>query len=324
MLAALVEATQGRCASAERWADAAASGSVEGVLPDGSPLESWIALLEAVLCRRGVARMRADAEHACTWLSPESPFLGVALTMNAISRLLDGDIPTADQILVDAVETSLRKRTLPTAAMALGERAALAIELRDWRAADRFVAEALSIIDGAHAEGYVHVAIVYAVAARTASHRGDILSAKQHTVSASRLRPLCTTALPYTAQFLLELASAYLELADPAGSRVVLRQIRDILEIRPDLGLVSKRADELQQMLDTIRGATFGASSLTPAELRLLPLLATHLSYADIGERLFISRNTVKSEAGSLLRKLGVSARGDAVTKARSIGLLDG
>ena len=150
------------------------------------------------------------------------------------------------------------------------------------------------------------------------------MSAKQHTVSASRLRPLCTTALPFTAQFLLELACAYLELADPAGSRVVLRQVRDILELRPDLGLVSKRADELQQMLDTIRGATFGASSLTPAELRLLPLLATHLSYADIGERLFISRNTVKSEAGSLLRKLGVSSRGDAVTKARSIGLLDG
>ena len=61
-------------------------------------------------------------------------------------------------------------------------------------------------------------------------------------------------------------------------------------------------------MLDTIRVGAVGASSLTAAELRLLPLLATHLSYRDIGERLFVSRNTVKSEAVSLFRKLGVSS----------------
>jgi DNA-binding CsgD family transcriptional regulator len=65
-----------------------------------------------------------------------------------------------------------------------------------------------------------------------------------------------------------------------------------------------------------------GASSLTSAELRLLPLLATHLSFRQIGETLFISSNTVKTEAISIYRKLGVSSRGDAIASARELGLL--
>ena len=40
-------------------------------------------------------------------------------------------------------------------------------------------------------------------------------------------------------------------------------------------------------------------------ELRLLPLLATHLSFPQIGEELFLSRNTIKSQAISIYRKLG-------------------
>ncbi len=128
-----------------------------------------------------------------------------------------------------------------------------------------------------------------------------MLAAKHHAALASRLRPVCTSAVPLSAHFLLQLAHAYLELADPAGARTVLRQVRDILRLRPELGTVARQADRrLEQMLDTIRVGAVGASSLTAAELRLLPLLATHLSYRDIGERLFLSRNTVKSEAVSL------------------------
>ncbi len=63
--------------------------------------------------------------------------------------------------------------------------------------------------------------------------------------------------------------------------------------------------------------------SLTGAELRLLPYLATHLTFPEIGDRLFISRNTAKTEAVSVYRKLGVSSRSEAIAKAVEIGLLD-
>ena len=64
-----------------------------------------------------------------------------------------------------------------------------------------------------------------------------------------------------------------------------------------------------------------GASSLTAAELRLLPRLSTHLSYAEIGERLYVSKNTVRTQAYSVYRKLGVSSRSEAVVRTRELGL---
>lgn len=62
---------------------------------------------------------------------------------------------------------------------------------------------------------------------------------------------------------------------------------------------------------------------LTPRELRLLHFLPTHLSYAEIGERLFISVNTVKTNLKTLYRKLGATTRAEAVDLAAKAGLLE-
>jgi LuxR family maltose regulon positive regulatory protein len=65
------------------------------------------------------------------------------------------------------------------------------------------------------------------------------------------------------------------------------------------------------------------SSALTSAELRILPLLMTHLSLAGIADRLFVSRHTVKSQVESIYRKFGAHTRSDAVTRARELGLLE-
>jgi len=51
-------------------------------------------------------------------------------------------------------------------------------------------------------------------------------------------------------------------------------------------------------------------------------MLASHRSFPEIGAELFVSRNTVKSEAISIYRKLGVSSRAQAVVQSRELGLL--
>ena len=63
---------------------------------------------------------------------------------------------------------------------------------------------------------------------------------------------------------------------------------------------------------------------MTAAELRLLPLLTTHLSFPEIAAEMFVSRNTVKSQVLSIYRKLDSSSRNQAVTRARELGLLEG
>ena len=53
-------------------------------------------------------------------------------------------------------------------------------------------------------------------------------------------------------------------------------------------------------------------------------MLATHLSFPEIGADMFLSPHTVKSQAMSIYRKLGASSRNQAVTRSRELGLLEG
>jgi LuxR family maltose regulon positive regulatory protein len=164
------------------------------------------------------------------------------------------------------------------------------------------------------------------VQARAALHRGDHQAARQELISAQRLRHLLTYALPYFAvQARIELIRVHFALADLAGARTLMREVDELLRRRPGLGTLAGEAAALRAQLAKERGPSVpGASALTGAELRLLPMLSTHLSFAEIGEELFLSRHTVKSQAKSLYRKLAASTRGQAVTRARELGLLDG
>ena len=54
------------------------------------------------------------------------------------------------------------------------------------------------------------------------------------------------------------------------------------------------------------------------------PLLATHLSVPEVATQMFLSRNTIKSQANSIYRKLGASSRSQAVARSREPALLDG
>jgi LuxR family maltose regulon positive regulatory protein len=79
---------------------------------------------------------------------------------------------------------------------------------------------------------------------------------------------------------------------------------------------------ELRTKLNIDPLVTNGASSLTTAELRLLPLLSTHLTLGEIGERLHVTRNTVKTQAIAIYRKFGVSSRRSAIARMHELGLL--
>ena len=214
---------------------------------------------------------------------------------------------------------------LPAASTALAERCPVAIAGHDWSKAETLAEQALSMVQAGQLDDYLMSPLVYTVAARTALYRGGLPQAREHLARAARLRPLLTYAIPWGAvQTLLEMARAYLLLDDTAGARAVVRQARDILRVRPDLGVLPAQTEELHAKLDTARGRLIGASTLTTAELRLLPLLPTHLSFKEIGDRLYVSKHTVKTQAVSIYRKLGVSSRSEAINRLQEIGLLGG
>ena len=171
---------------------------------------------------------------------------------------------------------------------------------------------------------YATSLLAFAGAARLAVHRGDLKEANRQLTQAMRARPTCTFALPYLAVRLrLHLAKVAWALADHMTTRHLMREIDDILLHRPALGVLVDEVTEFRSSLtSSAEAGTGGNAPLTPAELRLLPYLQTHLTFREISERLFVSRNTVSTQVSSVYRKLGVSSRNDAVQQATAIGLL--
>jgi LuxR family maltose regulon positive regulatory protein len=323
VLGAVVRALMGQPAAAERWAAVAERASAAATLPDGSTMASWRAQLRAFLCRKGVAQMRRDAQIAGEGRAPGSPWRASALALEGISWLLEGEPERADPILARAVEVGRDTGAAAAVAAALAERAVVAIGRGDWGDAESLAGEARAILRAGQLDDYGPGVIVHALVARTAAHAGDVSRARESLGHAARLRPQLTYAVPFLAvQTLLELGRAYQALADAAGARVVVREAAAILQLRPDLGRLPREVAELRSTLDTLQVGSIGASSLTAAELRLVPLLSTHLSFREIGERLHVSRHTVKTQAISVYRKLGVSSRSEAIDRVVEIGLL--
>jgi LuxR family maltose regulon positive regulatory protein len=325
VLASLLSAVTGRPAQAEQWAGAVDRWQYGDVArPDDASTESWAALLRAILCRRGVERMRADADEAVERFAAERFVTPAPALLQGIARILSGDLDGGDASLQDAVSVAEVVGAPEDLALALCERALVAMARNEWDQAGTFSERARTVLRRAGIEESYATALVCAVQARAALYRADLPAVRQELISAQRLRPLLTYALPHlAAQARIELAHVHLALADLAGARTLMREIDDLLRRRPGLGTLAGQAGELRTQLAKERGSGIsGVSALTAAELRLLAMLATHLSFPEIAEEMFLSRNTIKTQAKSIYRKLGVSSRSQAVSRSLELGLL--
>lgn len=169
-------------------------------------------------------------------------------------------------------------------------------------------------------EGYAFSVLTLAVSARVALLEGDPGRAERFAREADALRDRLNVTLPSVAlQARLELARCAIGLGDAQRARVYLEEADELVRLRPGLGTL---VDELRELEAGLTSGPPMVRMLTPAERRVLPLLATHLSFRDIGEQPFVSHHTVKTQAISIYRKLGVTSRSAAIEEARRLGLL--
>ena len=327
VLATLIYAWLGRSAEAERWAvvmDSWPDGHQNGL---GDPaVAAWAAAVRAFMGRHGITQMLADADEAVRSFPAAGIVSSAPALLQGIARILAGDLDGGDTALADAVVLGQQTDTLDIAAHALAERSLVAMARGQWDQAEDLAGHAGAALRRARAEDSYVAPLVCAVQARAALRRGDVSVARQQLVGAQRARPLLTYSVPHVAvQARIELARVYLALADTFAARTLMDEVDDILKRRPDLGTLIDEALELRTRISAeLAPGAEGASSLTAAELRVLPMLATHLSFPEIGAEMFLSPNTVKSQATSIYRKLGVSSRHQAVTRSRELGLLEG
>jgi LuxR family transcriptional regulator, maltose regulon positive regulatory protein len=294
--------------------------------PGDPSAEAWAALLRALLCRRGAEQMRADADEAVRRFAAGSFVTPAPALMQGIARILCGDLEGGDEFLEDAVSVGEVTGAPEDLAVALCERSLVAMAHDQWDRAEVLAGRARAVLRRARDRGELRDTPDLRAASPRRHPPVDVPAARRELVSAQHLRHLLTYALPYLAvQARIELARAHLALADPAGARTLIREVDDLLRRRPGLGTLVGQAGALRAQLSRDRGSgVLGASALTAAELRLLPLLSTHLSFPQIAGQMSLSRSTVKADATSIYRKLGTSSRNQAVMRARDLGLLDG
>jgi LuxR family transcriptional regulator, maltose regulon positive regulatory protein len=308
---------------AQRWLAIAARRSAEGFPALGAAsAASAVALLRATICPAGVAQMREDAEFVADSEELWGPWRPIAIVLLGFAHVLAGEDRRAEEVLAQGVREASRVDGHHIWAPALAQLALYALERGELSDADALARQAReqSVPATATANG----AFVLVASARVAQRRGDSRRLAEYVAGVQLRRPQLTAARPWISSLtLLQLARVHVASGDSAGVRTILRDLNDLLRERPDLGIVGGVAERLAEQARALPITGAGATTLTPAELRLLPLLPTHLSFPEIGARLFLSRHTVKTQSTSIYRKLDVSSRGEAVVRARAVGLLD-
>ena len=152
---------------------------------------------------------------------------------------------------------------------------------------------------------------------------GRLIDAKREAARALRMTSMMRTIAPWHAvQGRLSLARVSLALGDADRARMLLEEAGDArIPAAASSRLDRLYAETRQRLVETSAGLA-GDSSLTTAEVRVLQYLPTHLSFPQIADELFVSRHTVKTQAMSAYRKLGVHTRAEAIVTARRAGLL--
>ena len=323
---AWIRALTGRPMDAERWL-ALADGAISTIpLSDGSAtIEPWVATLRAGMMPDGLEQAVVDGSLALDQLSPTSGWRPAALVLRGIAHAALGATDRATDDLTAGVEAGLAAGATEVVILAMAQLALLAAGQGTWGAAGQHARAAQAHVDEKALDAYSTSALALVATARVAMHEARPEDARAALTRAHRLRPLLDHGLPWlTVQVGLELTRAHLALGEAVPARTILTETERVLELRPQMGSLVDDARDLRVRVDaTSEPGGAWAMSLTGAELRLLPYLATHLMFPEIGTRLFVSRNTVKSEAVSIYRKLGVSSRSEAIERAVELGLLE-
>ncbi len=306
------------------WIELARHGDPTLVLPGGTPLGSAVSLLEAVAAEQGLKHMADAAARAHEMDQDDSFYRPTAMYLEGSALLLLSRADEARARLETAANSAL---VVPgSASSALAQLALLATVTRSWDEAGALIARALRLVEEHHLGQLVPQVLVFAVAAYVRAHDGDSVGARHAALHARRLLSLLNQFAVWMAiEARVVLGRVELMLEDLEAARVMAQEARDLLHRLPDAGILPERIDKLFAAIDSGAQAAseLRAAPLTTAELRVLAYLPTHLSFQAMAEDLFVSRNTVKTQAISIYRKLGVSSRADAVARALDLGLVE-
>ena len=317
-------ASRGEGPEVARWASAALTAAAKLPESEREMLEAGARLLRATgWARDGVREMGRSAELAAEKLPDESPWRSLCCLLAGVAHQLTGEDQRARFDLREAAHRAGTRipniRTLSLAQLALIE-----LDQDDPDAALALVQEAMAQADLYGLAEYPTSAPLFAVSALVRARQGRVEDAARDARRCARLLRAITDFSPwFVAEAHIVVARALLLLDDVPGAHGHIDQAVRHLAEASDATVLDRWHFETMREAESA-GELDGRWPLTKAELRLLHRLPSHHSFREIGEQLFVSTNTVKTQAQSIYRKLGVSSRAEAVDCAKAAGLIPG
>jgi LuxR family maltose regulon positive regulatory protein len=317
----------GQLDDAAKWIEAVETQSAADTA-DGRAISAQVLVLRAVHSFKtaDVAAALETAGRAITLDLSGAPLArSSAYCIYGSALYFSGNTPEAQAAFRRAVRLAEKVGDRRARIYALGYLALISAEHDQPADAERRIRGASgSSRDLADAEHLVEVMVSLATA-QLLARRGDAAAAAgavDMAVKSARQGG----AIPEVAKALSVKAEIVEHLGDHQTAKAILNEVGTLVCGSADVGIDSTLLASAE------RSAGVAVSSrnercavveeLTPKELEVLRLLATRLSRREIGERLYVSLNTVKTHQRAIYRKLGVEHRGAAVSRARELGLL--
>ncbi|HEX4304862.1 MAG TPA: LuxR C-terminal-related transcriptional regulator [Solirubrobacterales bacterium] len=304
-------------AGAEYWAEVARPLVASGVA-GAADLPAALAMIDATLARGGTVAMGATAAAALASLDGDTPWAAMADLMAGVAAHLRGDGGRARRRLSDAARRAAVWGIPLIQVLALAQLALLAAAEDDWQSARILASQARAQVERSGLLARPSIALAVAVSAYVNANdrrRAEALS------DLDLARALLARLDDFGPWFEIETAAALAAAAtlvnDPRSAAGLIAKARGRLAALADAPMLEAWVTEIEDGLATFSES--GLAELTPAEMKVVRLLPSHLSYRQIAAELNVSPNTIKSQVRSAFGKLGVSSRHEAVEFCRSL-----
>ncbi len=311
-------------AAAERWVRAAASAVDLAPPGDRDSLRGGIELISGLSTRSGLDELGRAAAAADALLATDSPWRSLCHLVQGVTEHLVGERPAARTHLEQGIRLSATLAPAVGCACA-AQLAILDAEDGEVRRAAEYVDQAVQQLAALGLARQPLAALVFAVAAWIDGRQCRPEDAKRNLAGSTRaLATSGALTTWYEVETRILMARASIQLANVGRARELLSQASRSLRGLPDVRVFHTWLDDAWADLDNLSASALaGPGSLTMAELRILRFLPTHLSFREIGDRLHVSTNTVKSQAHAVYGKLEAESRSEAVASAAELGLVE-
>jgi LuxR family maltose regulon positive regulatory protein len=289
-------------------------------------VESAARLVRAITIDGGVAQAVEDGRRAVELAqSGSDELLTAALTASARALFFAGDLDGASATAARVLEHPEIEGRAPSLMCANTTLALAAVERGRLATARSHADKARAVVGRIGSSRSWLGANASAALGAVLAGEGDLVESERELATAEHLFRDEVPTLHHT-WVLVSLARVRLRRGRLDEAEAALRAAREALEELTDSGIVAVLADEVERELESASDRASSGEVLelpSAAQLDVLRLLVTDLSTREIGERLFLSPNTIRSHKHALYHKLGVHTRADAIARATALGLLE-